>query len=189
MINELAILPILYPGFFEMVYAPKWYYTLGVKQDAYSREICYCSKRLDRSNYFFSHVREVLDELSKKGILNDLDLISSLPSHNVGAYSPTLIPLAEKISDYLNVPDENIISRTKSTREGGQRLDTRYSRFLSVRDSMTVTRELNENKIMLLDDVKTTGVTILETKRILFKAGLKKTVTVCFGINSRIDRG
>jgi predicted amidophosphoribosyltransferase len=83
---------------------------------------------------------------------------------------------------------EKILSRIKGTRQNTLRLPNALDRYNSVKDSMQITRELTEEGNLLLDDVKTTGITILEAKKILLEAGAKKTVTVCLGINSSIDR-
>jgi len=83
---------------------------------------------------------------------------------------------------------EKILSRIKDTRQNTLRLPNALDRYNSVKDSMQITREVTEEGILLLDDVRTTGITILEAKKILLEAGAKKTVAVCLGINSSKDR-
>lgn len=54
---------------------------------------------------------------------------------------------------------------------------------------MEIKGEVNNKKVLLIDDTKTTGMTILEAKKILLKKGVKEIVAVCLGINSNFDRG
>jgi predicted amidophosphoribosyltransferase len=188
MISQEAFLPLLFPGLKETVYAPKWYYVLSVKKDNYSHKLCYYSKKHDWSIFFYPYIKEVVDELNRGRLLCDLELITIIPSHEIDGHSPTLHGLAQELSEYLHVPWDLIIKRIKETRAGGQRLDNRFTRYFSIKDTMMVTRPLKETKILLLDDVKASGTTILESKKILLKAGVKETITICLGINSRIDR-
>lgn len=188
MIEEYAKWKKFYPDLYEKVYAPKWYYAENVKHDTYSYNLYKPSKEKDLSKYFFPFLKEVIDNLQTQGRLTALDIITIIPSHQTGRFSPTTDALAQKLSDYINLPYEKIISRIKDTRQNTLRLPNALDRFNSVKDSMKIARELTEDGILLLDDVRTTGITILEAKKILLEAGVKRTVTVCLGINSSKDR-
>jgi len=187
-IEEYAKWKKFYPELYEKVYAPKWYYAGNVKSDKYSYNLYKPSKEKDMSEYFFPFLKEVIDNLQRQGHLDKLDIITIIPSHQTGCFSPTTDALAQKLSDYINLPYEKIISRIKDTRQNTLRLPNALDRYNSVKDSMQITRELTEKGILLLDDVRTTGITILEAKKILLEAGAKRMVTVCLGINSSKDR-
>jgi predicted amidophosphoribosyltransferase len=187
--RELAIYPDLYPDLSEMIYAPRWYYSLSIKKDDYSHHLAYHSKRQDTSNYFYDSLKSVIDELIALGKLNDLNLITIVPSSKIGVYSPTLVSLAEKTAQYLQVPFERIIERIKETGRKNVKGNSAQERHDLVKESMKISREPAEfeKNVLLLDDVKVTGMSLLESKKILLAAGVKSTVSVCLGINAAID--
>jgi predicted amidophosphoribosyltransferase len=187
--RELAIYPDLYPDLSEMIYAPRWYYSLNIKKDDYSHHLAYHSKRRDMANYFYDSLKSVIDELIALGKLNDLNLITIVPSSKIGFYSPTLVSLAEKISQYLQVPFERIIERIKETGRKNMMGNSAQERYDLIKESMKISREPAEfeKNVLLLDDVKVTGMSFLESKKILLAAGVKSTVSVCLGINAAID--
>jgi len=174
-----------YPGLQEKVYAPKWYYSKEVKQDDYSTKIFY-SKEEDKSWFFIRHLIDLISEMEKEreADFQDVELITIIPSHKPEVYSVTLERLAKFLSHLLKVKYEKILVRTKNTRPNGMRHKDATERYEHVKDSLSLTRELTEKKILLFDDVKTTGIEILEVKKVLINAGLENTITICLGINS-----
>lgn len=178
-----------YPGIIENVYAPKWYFIKDVKDDDYSAKIVF-SKKWDKTFYFIRHLIDLVNELEKEKIayFKDYDLITIIPSHEPDLYSPTLNHLAKFLSDAYKIKYEKIILRIKNTRLDESRPKETYLRYEHVKDSMKISRELNEKKIILFDDVKTSGIEILEAKKILQESGVLETLTICLGINSAIDR-
>lgn len=174
-----------YPGLQEKVYAPKWYYSKEVKQDDYSKNIFY-SKEEDKSWFFIRHLIDLIGEMKKEreADFQDVELITIIPSHNPGVYSVTLERLAKFLSNLLKVKYEKILVRTRNTRPDKMRHKDATERYEHVKDSLSLTRELTEKKILIFDDVKTTGIEILEAKKILMDAGGENTITICLGINS-----
>ncbi|PKK86271.1 MAG: hypothetical protein CVT48_01920 [Thermoplasmata archaeon HGW-Thermoplasmata-1] len=171
-----------------MVYAPRWYYIMDVKPDDYSHKLCYNSKRSDCLDYFWPHVKRMLEELRGAGMLTGLDLVTVIPSHGIGGYSPTLDSLGRRISQHLTLPYEKIISRVRVTRTDESRIDNLEGRYRAVSGSMELNRPLTEKNVLLIDDVKTTGITILEAKKILLGGGVENTLTICLGINATEDK-
>lgn len=182
MIYETAISGY-YLGLSELVYAPKWYYSKEVKEDEYSTKIWY-SKEEDKSQFFIRYLLDLITDLGVEIDLHDVDLITIIPSHRPGAYSVTLDPLARFLSRYLRTKYEKILVRTRNTRPDEMRHKDAAERYEHVKDSLSLTRELTEKKILVFDDVKTTGIEILEAKKILMDAGVENTITICLGINS-----
>jgi predicted amidophosphoribosyltransferase len=188
MVEEYARNKEFYPDLWQKVYAPRWYYSKEVKNDNYSRIIFLDSKIEDKSDYFFPYLKKVVDKLYSQEMLDNFELLTIIPSHEVGKFSPTMDSLALKLSNYLNILYEQIISRIRNTRQQDDRFHSLKERYYSVKDSMLVKRELAESSILLLDDIKTTGTNILETKKLLWESGVKRVMCICLGINSSKDR-
>jgi len=169
----------------EIVYAPKWYYSKGVTNDEYSVKL-YHSKKENKTTYFGSYLRNLIDALRKYQIVNfnDVDLITIIPSHEPEKFSITLDRLGAFLSILIDSKYEKIFSRTKNTQPTGKRCQDAEERYNNVCGSLTLTRQLHENKIVIFDDIKTTGIHILETKKILFEAGAIETISICLGINA-----
>jgi len=188
MISENAAYSKFYPGMSQQVYAPKWYYPKHVKSDARSYSLWGEAKQKDLSSRFWPDLKELIDELKRKDIIKkDIQLITTIPASKIEKYNPTLSALGQKMSDYLNIPFENILQRIKEGKKSGKIL-THQERFELISDSLRLSRKINESKIALLDDTKTTGMSILESKKILNKAGCKEIIALCLGINSNWDR-
>lgn len=113
MISEEARYPKFYPNIHQLVYAPRWYYPQAVKKDEYSHKIFYYSKMRDNSTYFWKEFKVFIDKLKNNDLLNEIDLITIIPSSKIGKFSPTLEVLVVKVSEYLDVPFEKIIFRVK----------------------------------------------------------------------------
>ncbi|MFH0859760.1 MAG: hypothetical protein V1921_01010 [Candidatus Altiarchaeota archaeon] len=184
MIQETARQQEYYGLVSEEVYAPHHYYSKTVKRDEYSFNIV-LSKHNDCSDYFFEPIKQVIDNLGGLGKLENLDLITTIPSHARGRVSPTLSSLGVKLSTYLNVPFENIIERIKTDES---KCKPACEKFDAVHNSMKITKKIGGiKKILLLDDVKVTGVTLLEAKKVLRESGVSETICVCLGINVSSD--
>jgi len=185
---EIARFPDFYPDMDEIVYAPKWYYSPKVKPDEYSHKIVQ-SKKVDIPSYFIDDLKQVMNQLIEDGTLNNLDIITIIPSSMKGTYSPTLKSLGFKLSKFLDVPYEQLIDRDVETGRKNVAGNTAIDRYNLIKDSMKLNRKLsiNEKKIMILDDVKVSGITLLESKKILLDAGAEETLSVCLGINRIIN--
>ena len=81
----------------------------------------------------------------------------------------------DKISDYVSyrfkLPKENsILNRVKNTK--AQHGYTRTERFLNIKDSFASSSDLAKGKkILLVDDICTSGATLLEASKVLYNAG------------------
>jgi predicted amidophosphoribosyltransferase len=174
--------------FNEVVYAPKYYYSKKVRQDEYSRNVVF-SKKSDLSEYFFPDVIQLINEIKNaKGLWRDFELITIIPSHEPGKYSPTLESLGGKLSDYLEIPFEKIIERIKSSDSKESDCNRPKERYDLVKDSMRINSDLNGiSCLLILDDVKVTGMSLLEAKKLLMECGISDTLSICLGIN--VSRG
>ena len=185
--KEDAFYPVFYPGLKLEVFAPDWYYKGGYDQHVYSAKIIK-SKNSDESKYFLPKIKELIDLLTKEEKLGEIDLITIIPKSDL-KYSKTLDSIAYWASNYLNVNYEKIIIRTIKGRKnlGG---NIAKGRFEKTKDSMKLKRDLkpNEKNILLLDDQKTTGITLLECAKILKEKGAINVFCICLGINRNLKK-
>jgi len=185
--TENAAYPIFYPGLKLKVFAPAWYFKGHEADDEYSQKIL-SSKRNDEFNYFIPKIKELIDFLIKKNELQDLCLIMIIPKSDL-EYSITLNSLAQWIKTYLSIEYENIIERGAKGRRnlGGNASEKRFNQ---TKGSMKLKRSLKptEKNILILDDVKATGMTLLESAKILKSAGAENISCICLGINRNLEK-
>lgn len=175
MIEEIAWWPAYYGDLKVQVLAPKHYIPFRKGVDGYSANIVY-SKKQDKSDYFLGEALEVFSHLPFKP-----DLIVIIPSSKPRKYSVTMLRLGKKISKKLGIKNKNIIKRVKTTRRQTDcgNSDERYS---AVNGVFKVTEHLDRERIVIMDDTRTSGMTILECAKVLIKAGASEIAAICLGI-------
>ncbi len=97
------------------------------------------------------------------------DFICSVPSFNKFAYDHSGY-LAKETSKLLDIPfEKNIISCVKKGKK--QHKSTIEQRLKNVCNKYRVNKKIDNKKILLIDDIKTTGATLDECARELLFAG------------------
>ncbi|MBI2144181.1 hypothetical protein HYU17_03460 [Candidatus Woesearchaeota archaeon] len=179
-IDEASHQPEYYEELKIPTIAPAYYYAPGVKKDDYSYKIV-LSKKNDCSDYFYDRIKKIFDTYAGK----TANLICVAPSSEVGKYSPTLLRLAERLSEYSGIENENIIARTVQ-RGKMTSLKIYKDRFDCVKGTISLNKQLKDTqkRIIVLDDVKVGGFTILECAKILKEAGATNFLAICLGINN-----
>jgi len=174
--TESASWPEHYDNLEVQVLAPRHYYPSYSRKDDYSKKIV-DSKNDDLSDYFFEEIKAIFPELPFTP-----DLIVIVPASKLGRFSTTMVSLCGKLSNALNIPFDKLIQRVRE----GKKLTscpTQEERYDSVNGAFKVTRELNGENIVLLDDTKVSGVTLPECAKELKKTGASDVVAICLGIN------
>ncbi len=69
-----------------------------------------------------------------------------------------------------------------------QKLLSRYERFLNVQGAYQVVREIRGESILLIDDVITTGATLIETARAMFRAGAVRVAALTAVASAHLER-
>jgi ComF family protein len=113
------------------------------------------------------------------------DIIISVPLHSYRLRSRGFnqaADLADKISDCLDIQvDHHSLVKLKRTRDQA-RLDSR-SRKVNLRGSFgVINNELTDRRVLIMDDVMTTGSTIREVKMTLESAGARPVMAVVAAI-------
>lgn len=94
-------------------------------------------------------------------------------------YNQTLL-LAKEVERYTGMPCVEALQKQKETK--AQRELTRQERATNIVDAFVVERpeEIAGKRILLVDDIITTGSTLNEAARILLKAGAVECGALCF---------
>ncbi|MBN3040488.1 MAG: ComF family protein, partial [Candidatus Omnitrophica bacterium] len=111
---------------------------------------------------FFSQI--LINHLKKSGWSSSgFDLITAVPMHRdklkYRGYNPPEL-LAKSLSNYFKIPFYNDIIAAVSCRPSQTKLNPE-ERLANVSKAFKVTRPLQNNKIILVDDIFTTGATVL----------------------------
>lgn len=112
----------------------------------------------------------------------DIDLVISVPLHRKRrrrrGYDQAAM-LAKHVARSLNVKHEaNLIRRVKQTKE--QNTLSREERHANVSGAFKVRRSFSGERVLLIDDVYTTGATMHELARVLRNAGAGQVIGVVF---------
>jgi predicted amidophosphoribosyltransferase len=143
------------------------------------------SKEKDLSSYFFIDMKNVFDEYNTEFGLGNFDLISVVPtSKHYLPFSPTMVGVANKLSQYTNIPFSSTIRKIRFDKTVKR---TREDRFNAVKGTMEANKNVvSGKKILLLDDVRTSGITSLECKKILIEAGAQDVVCLSLGTHTSV---
>jgi len=115
----------------------------------------------------------------------DWDAIVPVPLHWTRKWSrgfnQSLI-LARAVSKSTGLPVLSALQRTKRTKD--QTHLSREERLANVRGAFRVTKDVDGKKLLLLDDVTTTGATLEECRRVLAEAGAAQVSAAVVAIAS-----
>lgn len=195
MIHEEIEYPEFYGELKQVVFAPatyistSQYHTTGTS-DHYSRQLYFAKIGYDKGWFFSPQICDLVTELIQKKVIEPISIIAIMPNHDETTHSPTLHKAAEELSKKFNVPVTNALIRTKKSSKSAGKIETLPERYSNIKDTLTAHEELSEScktkevRVLLLDDVKTTGLSIMEATKILLEVGVKKVYPVVFGINN-----
>ncbi len=180
MAKQTAHWPRFYGSLRVNVFAPELYFPERVKtDDEYSNQIRR-GKHSDNSAFFFPKLSKLFEQVLAEFKPN---LITAIPKHDADTCSVTMLKLAEKLSNKSGIPTEKLIKRKKATKKLTE-CATAEERYAAIQDTLGLSRPLKGEKcILLLDDTRTTGMTLLECAKILKKGGATDVVALCLGIN------
>lgn len=161
----------------------------GVAGFAYSaamKQSMYAFKYNNRREYA-SYYAEVIYERYYNTIKNwDCDAFVPVPLHRSKylkrGYNQAEV-LAKELSKRFNLPvDSDALIRTKNTRPQKELNDTERKNNIE-KAFQTVINSLEYKKVILVDDIYTTGATINECAGVLRRAGVENVyfVTACIG--------
>lgn len=137
--------------------------------------------KFNGKNYLYKPFGDIMVNTAKMmGIHEEIDIIMFVPSHRrkeaVRGYNQAEL-LANYISNSLKKPlSRKKLIKTKYTKD--QSVLNRLDRMLNLKKSFEIRdkEEIKSKKILLIDDIITTGVTLEEASKILLNSGARKIV-------------
>lgn len=165
-------------------YIKKTYYSL--EYNRFIREII-GDYKFNGKNYLYKPLGQIMVEtITRKNIHKDIDIIIYIPIHRrkeaIRGYNQAEL-LGNFIGKELNIPvSKNNLVKIKWTKE--QSHLTKINRATNLKDSFKVKdiNKIKNKKILLVDDIITTGATMGECSRLLINSGVKEVITM--GITS-----
>lgn len=159
-------------------YIKKAYYSLSYNR--YIREKVKDYK-YNGKNYLCKPFGEImLRTIKNKEIDKDIDVILYVPTHRrkeaLRGYNQAEI-LADYISKVLGKPLlKNNLVKIRWTKE--QSHSNKIDRIINLKDSFRIKQpnEIEGKKILLIDDIVTTGVTMEECSRVIINSGANKVI-------------
>jgi len=118
----------------------------------------------------------MIDYIKENPILMDIDMITVVPLHKKRLrereFNQSLL-LASPISKEFGIPTENMLEKIRQTKYQNELL--RNERLKNLKDAFCIRNksDVQEKKILLIDDVITTGATLSECSKTLLIGGAK----------------
>lgn len=159
-------------------YIKKAYYSLSYNRFIREKVKDY---KYNGKNYLCKPFGEImLRTIKNKGIDKDIEVILYVPTHKrkeaLRGYNQAEI-LADYISKVLDKPllKDNLV-KIRWTKE--QSHSNKIDRIINLKDSFRIKRpnEIEGKKILLIDDIVTTGVTMEECSRVIINNGAKRII-------------
>jgi ComF family protein len=165
-------------NYMDLQYIKKTYYS--VLYNRYLREQM-TNYKFNGKSYLYKVFGEIMvDTIKKKEIQCQTDLIIYIPSHRrkeaLRGYNPAEL-LASYISKDLKIPvSKESLVKNKWTKD--QSKLNRLDRTTNLTDSFYIKNkeEIKGRKILLIDDIITTGATLQEVSKVLIQNGVKEII-------------
>jgi predicted amidophosphoribosyltransferase len=173
----------LYPDLEVQAITPRFYYHKKYhSQDEYSKILLQTKETCkDESTYFKPFILDCLNKFKNDLRLEQIDVISLIPNGN-NKYYPNIIGVAEIISHELGKPIKVLFDRQpvqKSVERG------RQNRYHDLHGKFTLKlNDLSGKTILLIDDIRSSGISVLECAEVLKKAGVLAVVSFALGTNN-----
>ncbi|MBR5473347.1 MAG: ComF family protein [Clostridia bacterium] len=146
------------------------------RNEVYARDAYYAYKFSKKQHYANFFAQEMCEAIQKVYSGIEFDVICAVPSFNKLKYDHSGY-IAQLISKELNVPYTKCLL-TCIKRSKKQHKSTIQERLCNVDGKYKVNHRVDNLKILLVDDIKTTGATLDECAKELLFAGAKSVYCV-----------
>lgn len=158
-------------------------------QNSFSRNLVNFAKCNDDTHfeYFLSRIRDLL---YRRFILDDAeyDYITVFPSHEAESLNPQLTALAREATIETSLLYSPLLERTETAdKQRSKSHDERMDVARNPGKTVQARNELSNDVVVLLDDVCTSGASLLEGAYLLRNAGARKVVGLCLGLTNGGD--
>ncbi len=104
-----------------------------------------------------------------------------MPSHSAGKWGKALLQMAKKLCLELNMLDysyalERVTEHEKLSAGGDRSIDSHIATM-----KLNPTFDVKGKKVVILDDVTTTGNSLIASAQILWSAGAEKVAAIAIG--------
>ncbi len=145
--------------------------------------------KFNGKGYLYRPLGELMANTIYDKDIGPLDMVIYVPSHRrkeaLRGYNQSRL-LAEYIAQVLEIPisHDNLI-KTRHTKE--QRTLNRHDRMINLRDAFKLknSHEIDEKRILLIDDILTTGSTMIECGKVLMVNGAKEVIGLAITSSKR----
>lgn len=145
--------------------------------------------KFNGKGYLYRPLGELMVNTIYDRDIGPLDMVIYVPSHRrkeaLRGYNQSRL-LAEYIAQVLEIPisHDNLI-KTRHTKE--QRTLNRHDRMINLRDAFKVkdSSEIAGKRLLLIDDILTTGSTMLECGKALMDNGVKEVIGLAITSSKR----
>lgn len=171
-----------YPNLKTPVISATYYYEKHYGEE-YSLKIIEAKKRVNLFDYFWPKFFEMVKDYEGELKLREFSIITAVPTTKPYLpITPTLFSLAERLSQHLNVPYEQVVKRIEFRKSFGRSLKDRYD---ANKDTMVIhCKSIAGKKVILVDDCRSSGMTILECTKILKAAGAEEVICLCLATHT-----
>lgn len=139
------------------------------------KKLIYDFKYYDKP-YYYKMFGSILLDYIKFNDYNDYDLITSVPLHrsklNKRGYNQSEL-IAKYISYYMNIKYARCLKRVRKTDVQNNLSRTQRKKNIDGAFSFNNKHNIKYNKILIIDDIYTTGSTIDECSKVLINNGAK----------------
>lgn len=163
------------------VFALGYYDNESWKTDEYSTKIIQYCKNND-TNYKSEILKQLHGFIRLRCDQISPDIITVYPKHN-GGVSEGLANLAKQAAKQYSMSYDPLLTRAKQCSE--QKNKAKLERWKNQIDSIEVGRTLDDEVVLILDDIVTTGASVTVGKTELCKAGAIDVIAVCLGISKK----
>lgn len=137
--------------------------------------------KFNEKSYLYKTFSElILKNKNLCSILKNYDIITPVPisknKYKKRGYNQSSL-IAKEISKKLDLQYVEILQKVKDNNT--QSLLSKRERIDNVKDSYEIKKYISNKKVILFDDIYTTGATVYECKKILTKNGYKDILIFC----------
>lgn len=141
-------------------------------------------KKNPNGNSYYAFAKGMAEAVEKCGISHDIDLIVPIPispkKKKERGYNQTEL-IAKELRFLLNVPYANVMTKVKDTKE--QKTLGRAERAENLTGAFGISEkapDIKGKRLLVIDDVCTTGSTLTEAANVLRSGGAGKVYAVSF---------
>jgi len=136
----------------------------------------------DIEEEFSTHMSELVNTLQNESGI-DWDLITLMPSHAEGDFNSNMDSLLDHVSGNTGIDYSHILHRNHTIRENHD-LDTIKEKVVNSEGSLDVIGDVDGKNIILVDNVSSSGCSLMHAVELLKKNGASSIACLTIGVNS-----